>query len=209
MRATISYNPLLIVQTFCALMGGLFLCYNLSMDIFSHGLWAAAAAKGINISGKVQLRLRWAAFWGLFPDIFAFGIPLIWIWYANLTGGDVPSIRPGVPETGTYGLALQVAASLYNISHSLVIFALVAAVIFLWRKKKPWEMGGWLLHILMDIPTHTYEFFPTPALWPISSVKFNGVSWGTPWFMVLNYSALLLVFLGLWWWQRNKRLSKY
>jgi hypothetical protein len=59
----------------------------------------------------------------------------------------------------------------------------------------PWEMGGWLVHILCDIPTHSYRFYPTPIFWPLSSWKFNGFSWGVWWFMLLNYSALFIVFL--------------
>lgn len=56
-------------------------------------------------------------------------------------------------------------------------------------------MGAWFLHILMDIPTHTYRFYPTPFLWPVSDVKLNGFSWATPWFMIVNYSIIILIYL--------------
>jgi len=45
------------------------------------------------------------------------------------------------------------------------------------------------------ILTHSYRFYPTPFLWPISAWRFHGLSWRTPWFMVLNYSTLLMIYL--------------
>ena len=59
----------------------------------------------------------------------------------------------------------------------------------------PWEMFGWFIHILMDIPTHTGLLYPTLFLWPLSDWYVDGNSWGTKWFMVINYSVLLIVFL--------------
>jgi hypothetical protein len=46
----------------------------------------------------------------------------------------------------------------------------------------------------MDIPTHTSDFFPTHFLYPLSNVHVNGMSWGSPWFMLLNYSVLLIIY---------------
>jgi hypothetical protein len=55
-------------------------------------------------------------------------------------------------------------------------------------------MGGWLLHMLMDIPTHTYVFFATPIFWPFSAYKFSGIRWAEWWFLILDYGSLLAVF---------------
>lgn len=67
-------------------------------------------------------------------------------------------------------------------------------------------MGGWLLHILMDIPSHSYDFYPTPFLWPISDFKINGFHWGTPWFMITNYSLIIISYLILYFLKkRNKK----
>jgi hypothetical protein len=30
------------------------------------------------------------------------------------------------------------------------------------------EMRGWLLHILIDIPTHSFRYYETRFPWPIS-----------------------------------------
>ena len=46
------------------------------MDIFSHGLWAAAAAKGVNKSQNKRRVNVWAmAMWGVFPDLFHANTP--------------------------------------------------------------------------------------------------------------------------------------
>jgi len=54
------------------------------MDIFSHGLWAIVAYKGTNDfvlkpKSKKSLKVWLAAFWGIFPDLFSFAIPFVWI----------------------------------------------------------------------------------------------------------------------------------
>ncbi len=45
---------------------------------------------------------------------------------------------------------------------------------------------------------HTYPFsvlYPTLFLWPLSDWYYDGNSWGTLWFMIANYSCLLIVFI--------------
>ena len=177
------------------------------MDIISHGLWGAAGYRAANVrAGARKFNLRLAAFWGVFPDLFAFSIAFVWIWWERLRGNAVPFPRPETTEPPMPDAfwPFQLAGTLYNYSHSLVVFAVVVALVWFVRRRVPYEMGAWLLHILMDIPTHSYRFFPTPFLWPISSWKFNGFSWGTPWFLALNYTSLALVYLFLWVWKRKK-----
>lgn len=174
------------------------------MDILAHGLWTAAATKAVNEKTKNPLNVLAATFWGVFPDLFAFGIPFLWTIYILFTGemrlSDWPApahdIEP-VPYTNLQ--PLQLASSLYNLSHSLIVFALIFGFVILITRKLPRELFGWLLHILIDIPTHSYKLFPTPILWPLSSYKFlYGFSWGQAWFQIINYSALAFVYLLLW-----------
>jgi hypothetical protein len=60
------------------------------------------------------------------------------------------------------------------------------------------EMLGWALHILIDIPSHSLRFFATPFLWPLSGYSVDGIPWGNRWYMLINYSALVIVYLLLW-----------
>ena len=175
------------------------------MDIFAHGLWAGAAYKAINRKAKKPFNIKMAAFWGVFPDLFAFTIPFVWLFGNIIFGGmsftDIPrpdAVEP-VPQD-TFPI-FNLAAMLYSISHSAIIFLIVFGIVFLIFRRPIWELGGWLIHIILDIPTHSYQFYPTPFLWPLSGWKFDGFPWGTPWFLIPNYLAIIVVYFFL----RNKK----
>lgn len=179
-----------------------------AMDILSHGLWAGAAARAAKQKKQIPIRYRNAFFWGMFPDLFAFTpIFVIGIVTLLLTGAPPAFPRPehAEPAPPSLNTVAHFTHHLYALSHSIIIFTAVFSLILLVTKKKPWAMGGWLLHILMDIPTHSYRFYPTPFLWPISSYTYNGFSWSQAWFMILNYSTLALIYL--WLWKNNTHLS--
>ncbi|MBI2102454.1 hypothetical protein HYT55_01335 [Candidatus Woesearchaeota archaeon] len=73
----------------------------------------------------------------------------------------------------------------------MIIAALVFLVVFLLLKRIPIYLYAWPLHIVIDIPTHTSNFLPTPFLWPLSSFAFPGISWASREFMVINYLLIL------------------
>lgn len=183
------------------------------MDLFSHGLWTWVIYKFINERRNKTFNPFFAAFWGFFPDLFAFIVPYVWLFWQSLEGkipfSDLP--RPDQIEPVSENLlpASQLASSLYDTGHSLIIFFLtfgiIAGSILFNRRFKisakltrvPWEMGGWLGHILMDIPTHSLGFYSTPFLWPLSNYRVDGISWSTPWFLVLDYSLIVIVYYAL------------
>jgi hypothetical protein len=83
-----------------------------------------------------------------------------------------------------------------------VIAGAVIAIVWLIRQQLVKPLFAWPLHILIDIPTHTSAFFPTPFLWPLSDYRISGVSWTTRWFFLTN-----VVVLALWYaraWMRTK-----
>ena len=71
----------------------------------------------------------------------------------------------------------------YNVTHSLVVWAVAFFLLWQLMKKPLWLLAAWLLHILCDIPTHAASYFPTPFLWPFPTPFVNGVPWSTPWFI--------------------------
>jgi hypothetical protein len=170
------------------------------MDILAHTLWTNAGARGANKlrekKGKPKaVHVGWTAFWGVFPDFFAFTIPFVVAIFKIITGQSSASSF-GPPHISTGGFDL--AAYLYQWSHSIVIFALVFIIVSLISKRPRYELFGWALHILIDIPSHDIEFYATPFLWPISEYRFPyGISWANKWFMIINYSALVLVWGGI------------
>lgn len=151
-------------------------------------LWAnygsRVANKKLVEKKKKPINLPWVTFWGVFPDLFAFGITFFTILPLLFSGG----FRGGRPPS-MGGLP----AYLYQYSHSLVIWAVVFTIVWIIFKKPRLELLGWALHILIDIPSHAAQFYPTPFLFPLSNWKFlHGVSWGNPIYMIVNYSLLLL-----------------
>ena len=148
------------------------------MDIFAHGLWSYAIFHN-------KKYVWWATLFGILPDILSFGI----LFAINLFNGN---FQRGLPALSSLPKWLFVA---YNLTHSLVMFAFVFLIVFFITKSWYWPLLAWAIHILIDIPTHSTRFFPTPFLWPISNYVFNGISWGTPWFMILNYGSLLIVYV--------------
>lgn len=179
------------------------------MDIISHALWSAALFKSINLKlkkKKEKFNLWWAAFWGMFPDIFAFVIPGIILFPIILsqTGFNLASAI-STAQASPYS---DIIAILYSISHSLVIFALVFLLIWFIFKKPVWLMFGWLLHILIDIPTHTAGHFTTPILWPVSNFSINGlIYWGESLFMIIDIALLIIVWTIIFAVERKKKKS--
>jgi hypothetical protein len=184
------------------------------MDIFSHGLWAMAAAKALNNRRFTEkpLSLLQAGWWGVFPDLFAFGAPFVVMIALMLTGQidastmrRPPQMEPANPQLAAL---FALAPQLYQLSHSLVVFAVVVLLVRVLFKKWPWILLGWLLHILADIPTHTYKFYPTPIFWPISHFTVSGFPWSQWWFLALDYSLLVMTFVYLFRGQGSKRLFR-
>ena len=191
---------------FCICQWG---CYNvINMDIFSHGLWVGAAYKAINKKLKKSFNVWLAFFWGVIPDVASFGVLFVFLAYnlifAGMSFSDFPRPEQMEPIQSDTIFIFRLVNTLYNITHSVIIFAAIFGLMFLILKRPLWEMIGWLLHILIDIPTHSYQFYPTPFLWPLSGWKFNGFSWGTPWFLIANYAIIVIVYFLLR--NRNSRI---
>lgn len=181
------------------------------MDILAHTLWAGAGAKAINLKKEKTVKVGWAAFFGVFPDLFAFTLSFTWYFAASIFSFIPPigPMHPGItePPNPDTVFVMRLTHELYNYSHSLMIFLAVFLLVWIWRKRPMWELGGWLLHILIDIPSHSYAFYPTPFLWPFSDYKFNGYSWAHPMFMAVNYSLLLITYITFTW-LRFKKMKR-
>ena len=165
------------------------------MDILSHGLWGGIAL------GRSNRRSFWTAFgFGIAPDLFSFGL----VFASGLLLHGFEFFRGmGHPPD-----AAQIPAyvhHLYNVTHSLVVFAAVFGLVWLLRGKPLLEMGAWGLHLVMDIFTHSDAFFPTPFLWPVSNAHFDGLPWVNPLIYIPN--VLLLAVLYAWFFLKRKRAT--
>lgn len=169
------------------------------MDILAHALWAGA---GLGLAGRrrplnkrtVVLTVALAAV----PDIFHL-LPIIGWWlfgdgtfatlraYAMAVPGQEPPLPPDVQLLSHH---------LHCVAHSAIVAG--AATLLLWAALRSlWvPLLGWWSHILIDVFTHSADYYPVPVLYPITYRGFDGLAWNTPWFMMVNYATLVLV--GLW-----------
>lgn len=135
---------------------------------------------------------------GMAPDFFSFGLV-----FANGLLLHGLEFLHGLGHPPDPSLIPAYAYSLYNVTHSLVVFAAVFVLVWIARRKPLMEMSAWGLHIMLDIFTHNDAFFPTPFLWPISDAHVNGLPWGNPVIYIPN--VLLLAVLYAWFFFKRKR----
>lgn len=160
------------------------------MDVASHGLWGGV------LFGRKNRKDFWLAFiFGIAPDMLSFGI--FFVQRIFLHGFE---FRPGPPALNTIP---SYVGSMYNLTHSLIVFGAIFLIVLALRKKILWPMFAWGFHVVLDIFTHSEQFFPTPFLWPVFDYTFDGISWGHPAIWYTNL-GLLIVFYGLFW--RKKSL---
>lgn len=164
------------------------------MDVIAHGLWAAAAASGKRTLAGRRLPVWWMTWWAMFPDLLAFGPSVAMALWLRIAGGPdyARAANRGHFPHADFGLPL------YAASHSLVVFAVVFGLVSAVARRPVLGLLGWLLHILIDIPTHSLRFYATRFLWPIAGWRFDGIAWRTPWFLLCTYGALALVYFLLW-----------
>ena len=174
------------------------------MDVVSHAIWGRHLTHG---------RLNWkvAAIMAVLPDLLAF-IPSTIV---QILSGKA---RVDIDENSVTSDLPSIAWQMYQISHSLVwtfvLFLCIWGTLEYVLKKQQGELlkAGkylqcemkprtaatliiipWVYHILIDMPTHTLRFFPTPFLMPFSDFMIDGIMWSTWWVWGLNVIAIIVV----------------
>lgn len=166
------------------------------MDIVSHGLWG-------NLVFKTRTKKQFALIFifSCLPDFLSEGVLFLFILF-KFPG--MPNLESGHPNITDFPLYAQ---NFYNFTHSLVIFFIVFFLIWAIQKKPLWILGTWFVHIVIDIPTHSFELFPTPFLWPVFDFKFNGIHWGNPIVLIVDCILIVIIYLALFF-PRIKKLKK-
>lgn len=167
------------------------------MDILSHGLYA-----GIAFGRKKRRDYITAFMFGILPDLLAFG-PFFLMAFLGFVPFPFGRIEPP-----TANVVPQYVHSIYNVTHSLVIYLLVFAVLWALGKKSFAKLTfGWPLHILVDMPLHTINFFPTPFLWPISNLHIDGTPWSNPYIFFPNVIVLIVIYSYWYFKRKNEKLG--
>lgn len=160
------------------------------MEVVAHGLWAAAAAIAANRMTEARVGIGSAVLWAAFPDAAAFGpsaVAGLWL----LGSGSAPEAGHLVPH-------VHIGLPIYPAVHSVVIFLLASGVVSVIARRMVLPVLGWLMHILIDIPTHSFQYYATRFLWPLSDLRVDGLAWWTPWLWAATYAALAVVFVAYW-----------
>lgn len=165
------------------------------MDTLSHGLWGSGL-----FGRKNRQYFLWGFFFGIAPDIFSFGLFTI----SSLLGVSArPDWSAGPPPEN---MIPSYVHTMYDITHSFVIFGIVFLVVWYIRKKPFVPLWAWAFHILVDIPTHSVAFFPTPFLWPFfNAVRVDGIPWTHPFIFIPNVILLILLYTWLFYRKRYGR----
>ncbi len=77
--------------------------------------------------------------------------------------------------------------------HSAPVAAIVTFLLWAVRRSLWVPLLGWWSHIVIDVFTHSTDYYAVPVLYPFTERGFDGIAWTTPWFMVLNYASLAMV----------------
>ena len=172
------------------------------MDVISHWFWGVLATRK-HVNWKI------AGTMAVLPDLLAF---LPSFMYSLAYGID----RPSVDDTTVTSDFPAITWEVYQYTHSAVV--VTCAVLMTWwffsrfqfarlksnfaehHRSKPLMMAfllwvPWYLNILLDIPSHTLQFFPTPIFYPISDFGVDGTRWSTPIVLFTNVGALVLLWL--------------
>ena len=171
------------------------------MDVISHALWAGAAGLWLRRRRpEITVRMVGAmVVLGAAPDIVQMlpvvaasageGNPLRFL-YVHVTA--LPGSEPVMPAW-----AHAASHHLHCALHSVVIAALATIVV---RVAKPaWlpALLGWWLHIALDVPTHSADYYPVPIFYPLSYWGVKGIAWTEPAVLAVNFAALAIAYAGL------------
>ncbi len=148
------------------------------VDTLAHGIWSWIIFRNYIPSSKI---IWLAIFFGVAPDLFSWTVYFFYNLFKNGFHFGKPVID-AVPDW---------VFTLYGITHSIFVFVAVIVLCLIFFKHIPIYLWAWLIHILIDIPTHSRDFLPTPFLWPISMWHFPGISWATWPIIVLNWGGIL------------------
>jgi hypothetical protein len=172
------------------------------MDILAHGLWAgigvAAAARRWPIPRRTAVAIVVLA---MTPDLAQL-LPLIVValttdgGWATLAAyaSTLPGTEPALPP-----LVALLTHHLHCILHSAVIVGVVTLACWLITRSLWLPLLGWWSHIVIDVFTHSKDFYPAPIFYPFTQWGFDGLAWNTPWFLIVNHVVIALVVTWLLW----------
>ena len=164
------------------------------MDILAHTLWAGLGTAWLARRRRDITRRTVATTIALaaLPDVIQMLPVLAWWAVGGGTWAAVQAFAIAMPGQEPV-MPVWVTAwshTIHCIAHSAVIAAGVTLLLWAWRRALWLPLLGWWSHIVIDVFTHSADYYASPVLYPFTERGFDGIAWITPWFMALNYLAL-------------------
>ena len=151
------------------------------MDFFAHLLWTFIFFYQPDILLFLIMEL-----FGVLPDLVPF-MPYTLHEMSN------KNRHPTIEESKKVLLeAPKWVFTLYDLSHSYVIFGICFLFIYIFFEKWALILLPWALHIFFDIFTHRKpkDVFQPKFLYPISQFSFHGYSWQNRKSLIINYTLI-------------------
>ncbi|MDZ7855764.1 metal-dependent hydrolase [Sphaerotilus sp.] len=178
------------------------------MDVLAHALWVGA--------GVMIARRRWAissraatatVALAVAPDVPHL-LPIVgWSVFGSGSAATVrgyaiaaPGQEPALPFWVEW-----LSHNLHCVTHSAIAAGVVTLLLWLWTRQLWIPLLGWWSHVVIDVFTHSNDYYPSPVLWPITREGLDGLAWNSPGFMAANYAALAAAYL---WLLRRRRRER-
>lgn len=163
------------------------------MDIVAHALWTGAglgfARRRMAIPGAVAAGTVVAS---VLPDVVHLFPLLAWWAIGSGSPGVILDYAIAAPQSEPL-LPPAVSGAAHHL-HCILHSAVIAGAVTVFARAIPrrlWPLlAGWWSHIVIDVFTHSAQFYPVPVLYPFTQAGFDGIAWNTPWFIAVNYAAL-------------------
>lgn len=170
------------------------------MDVVAHGLWAGVALAVAQRHWRVPRRTALATVGlAVAPDLAQL-LPVVLAAALRPGGAAVFNAYIAALPGFAANLPPDIASAVHHLHcslHSAVVAAVVSAAVVVATRSFWWPLAGWWSHIVIDVFTHSAEFFPSPVLYPFTQRGFDGLAWNSPVFLAANYLALLMAALVL------------
>ena len=171
------------------------------MDILAHSLWAGIGVAVLCRSRPITPRTAAATVaLAALPDVLQL-LPILAGWalgsgswatvqaYANALPGQEPALPANVELLSHH---------LHCIMHSAVVAGVVSWLVWGLLRAGWLPLLGWWSHIVIDVFTHSADYYAVPVLYPFTERGFDGIAWNQPWMLALNYAAIAAAAGWLW-----------
>ncbi len=170
------------------------------MDILSHTLWVVGGAE---IARRRKLFTRRdlvaSAMLAAIPDLVHLVPVVFWVLFGDGSVADLHAYAVALPgeEPAMPARVAMVAHHLHCTMHSAAIASAITLVAWLLTGKLWLPLLAWWSHILIDVVTHSDDYYPSPVLYPFTYWGFDGLAWNRPAFLATNYALLVIMYVWL------------